>query len=1398
MSSAEKRISLGYPLDLLLNRECKFVDYDKSITKSFVSFPENNNKRPGWGSVILPREDNPGTGNIIIRGKPGTAKSTLAMQFAVSAAQKGNDCISFYITLEERPENIFHKTKPFGWDSYCSIFNQLCGLESSSSADEFKEYLEKGMTQNNESCRFHINDKSTKNCSEHKPKGIESRVFISTLTPRNIFHSDSKEFNLFWDRYEQLDRLLAAADAYNRKDPKKDDIDAADVDNKKNEDKTVEGKTPKPKISFIVIDSINVFGDSLLSRSELFRIFDLFKKYQIIGIFIVEEDEKYIFQHDNKLHGETLEYIGDVIISLTTEEDQDYAIRYFEITKSRYQHQVYGKHPFKIMESIITPEIPKEFFDGKKTNELFTSQSYNRLWAIKGIEEYKLLPDHLTIDPCEIIFQSNFLNEYKFQFRIEIDIINNTIRVKNKKEKPLLKTTKTGEKEEVKNLIRFNKGDCSVEAEKKQANDTKVLIIRLVYPVFAVKVFPSLHYIVYGTNVIEKEETEQDNDENQVAFCDTNANLYLSREQKGTGSLLIEGPRDTFKTSLARDFLMKGIFGNNDENENKGDVHVLFIRLLDYYSDGNKLKAFRISEACSEIIMKEDATDYKAFISNRSIVKFWETDKEATLFWEGLKLDGSEPIISTKMFLCSYKTEVKGAEKRFTELIFQSGYILPEEFIQILLETIQKYDDKKLMRIVIDEIGRMGSRYPLLFKSKTAGEMFLTALFHIIRNYKIKLLITGTRDEYEKSDDIIEKVRTLVDDILITKKINVFGDNFVTIQGGSLTSSENLSYEEDYCFENIPGVIIPRGKFLFKVDKEKFIGLVGFDTDKIYRPGIDFYLFRESFLHRKYNEELAKLLKFAFSHWGNGIINDDQEIQTYSYDGTDTTSFHDSLGMLRGKPIKKTVICTIDEFYIEKDETVIKETFIPIDDTLVEKLFINKNTEILNNDPKTIEKQKYSLPYYDNVLLLVYNSDYIQDSKNFAITGWINLLDELKKLLAQNPELIGIDFISETDETLSCLLLDAIYSSIINSGNEDLKKELSDRVSSNTKSKRIKIDKLIEKLLAYEKLNSNSIGVRKPTLKENLGALYEIIRMSKKSYYWRGIEEVAIQKYDLYESAIAEKDNKYNEINKKYIDVNGKIFKDKIKGEKLYPDSVFYICWYSQLRELIDCYPGLASKLKVFSLPGGGFTGDWRIALLKGSVSINLGNEVLKFLCSENEDYKRFVRGIGLPTKERFYFRNKPDYEEIIRNTTNKLKKEKVKDSEINIIIEKDKKFHSEIETNREIANKKNISARFMAWPGSKLHVDINEFENKELSEMLEADRIPQLFKLFNIHDKAHKRSNIKDYLAIRESLVTLFKQLICLDSEDKIESAIIERMPGIIRRFSSEEDEPYNQHDKE
>jgi hypothetical protein len=157
-----------------------------------------------------------------------------------------------------------------------------------------------------------------------------------------------------------------------------------------------------------------------------------------------------------------------------------------------------------------------------------------------------------------------------------------------------------------------------------------------------------------------------------------------------------------------------------------------------------------------------------------------------------------------------------------------------------------------------------------------------------------------------------------------------------------------------------------------------------------------------------------------------------------------------------------------------------------------------------------------------------------------------------------------------------------------------------------------------------------------------------------------------------------------------------------------------YVCWYSELRELLFRKPDLSNKLKVFALPGKGFKGDWHIGILNGSVSANLGLNVVKKLCNKNEDFKRFTFGVGLPSKSRF-------------------------------IEKEENKIYGKVS---EVTKFKKAEV-FYAWPNSSITLD----------------------KVYKIHHFANERAKITGYLEFKEQFVALFHWLIMMefDLENKI-----------------------------
>jgi len=776
-----------------------------------------------------------------------------------------------------------------------------------------------------------------------------------------------------------------------------------------------------------------------------------------------------------------------------------------------------------------------------------------------------------------------------------------------------------------------------------------------------VNIFPSLHYIVYGSSnsqILNPEELEDE------LFFEKSIHSYLPKRKKPQ-IILLQGPRATFKTALARDFLLRGLFEKNGKDEYVPCTsHVLLIRFQDNSSYIDKREAFRTFK------LSGDADSAFRQRNNYEILK---------------NITIKKPIIENKKIILrswiytSEDQETNHKKLGYTELIFKSGYVLPEEFIDIFLETYNKLNLECLKvasRIVLDEVGKIGGSYPLLFKSNTAGDLFLTTFVHLIRDLKVDLLITGSTGEYEKADIVINHSKTLVDTILTTKNIDVFGDNYITLSGEGLTQPESDSTGN--LVDKVPGVIIRKPENVFTIDNEKLLGLVGFDIEKIHRPGISIYLYDEQDTHAAYNKEIDILIKSAFGKdikqsENNNRDDDNDDVAVYPINPSSTAPFHESLGLLEGKPINKTIICAVDEFFRSTQRNKdIKKSLLPIDfkklNNKAYQIFDELDIQKLNNIRKSDyidEKDRtlsiadiykvpdystmyevpncYTLPYYDNVLVIAINTTDIKEEFNVfknkinaRVEGNENLvnyrLSDLKDFLEaveknftnheknkSGSKITLVDFNPKAEETLSCLLLDTIYSS---KTIPDIEKKVQDW---------------------YKDFKYYLKSLDKIELADNLKNLSDILRMSPKSIRWRDLKSIDPESSMFFNQAEKkilsteyEECNNYEELKKTVGDKN-EIIDKNVNSSDLSPNSVLYICWYSELRDMIEKNPYLGDKIKILPLPGGGFRGDWHLGILRGSVSANLGYNVLQILCNEKEDYNRFIRGVGLPTSIRFF-----------------------------------------------------------------------------------------------------------------------------------------------------------------
>jgi len=372
MFDTENSIILGDYLDLLLNRtmdseemhgeseaEGIYIRYvnDKPIQSTtsklgkyeYIRYARSSQKlcpsevaETGFiysGGIRTPhycgeKKMDEGSGNIVISGKPGVGKSTLAFQFAAACASKFNEGISVYFSLDVDEKQIVKSMKRSGGDLK---INFLC------------DYLSEGYgasIQNDTGSNEEL-EAMFRNVLYKNEKGkIVPQVILPKLSPRGITPDmNAKEDAIFVQRISELQKLLRAVSIYNAGQ----------------RNKNIENREPMVKL--VVIDSLDVFGERTLTREEISRLFMLFKQYGIIGVFTMGY-VGYESLTSEALYRAAVTYQADVVIELKKEFYNNYTCSYFEIVKSRYIRHVLGHHPYKVENYQKSGEenVENEFF----------------------------------------------------------------------------------------------------------------------------------------------------------------------------------------------------------------------------------------------------------------------------------------------------------------------------------------------------------------------------------------------------------------------------------------------------------------------------------------------------------------------------------------------------------------------------------------------------------------------------------------------------------------------------------------------------------------------------------------------------------------------------------------------------------------------------------------------------------------------------------------------------------------------------------------------------------------------------------------------------------------------------------------------------------------------------
>lgn len=668
-------------------------------------------------------------------------------------------------------------------------------------------------------------------------------------------------------------------------------------------------------------------------------------------------------------------------------------------------------------------------------------------------------------------------------------------------------------------------------------------------------VFPSVHTVIAAT---EKKSNISTDDRFPFGWDDDVTNRLTRRSLTRPSVVALVGPPGTFKRTIAINFLRAGLSNGYSaqtkiKNDKSKPERVLLIRFQDPPSTktNDKIKSYET--------VSNDLNSYPTY---KGIDK---PDLGGSLQCSALNSEIAELqklIGDTKAeFFTLTDSRIKDPENEFIVIDFKTGMLLPEEFVEIvrlLMESCQSEgkDRGRIQRVVMEDIGAIGVSYPLLRKNETTGDLFLSGVVHVMRNYGVDLMLVGTTGNLKASNTVVDQATVLADCIIQTDIRNVYGNRFVLLSGDGLNIHTPLNQESSLSRDrSAPAVItlMPTESgsksYVVDVNISMLEGFTGFEEGaSIRRPGVRMLLFQETEQQKFYNESLKHLLQTYRGTLNSETLHDEGSLNIETFSPDTSMVLHRSKSStfnLEEGPQERTVLRMYDEF-------------AKVDG-------LSENEELL----------------YKNVLLLAYRDDYILSRSKKKLQKrrktWEDIYDVVREIKIpeesseEHPCKRQFWYDLCASETRACMLMDAIASTNANMNLNDL---LNNPYPSNDHSTKVALQ---------------------------LEALYGLMHMT-------GTPKSQMQRSNLVE------------------------------------DSAVYVCWYSQLRDLLFRKPELSGLIRVAALPGRGFKGDWYLKLLPGSASYTLGDRILRIMTSPEEDYRRFSDGVGLPVGERFKNTKEPGF----------------------------------------------------------------------------------------------------------------------------------------------------------
>ena len=311
-------------------------------------------------------------------------------------------------------------------------------------------------------------------------------------------------------------------------------------------------------------------------------------------------------------------------------------------------------------------------------------------------------------------------------------------------------------------------------SEQKQKDDTKSSMTKPGVRKY-LEILPSLHYRIHGSEAksyIYKEIENEDNKDNIFGIDEMNdvlPNHIVGRNPDVPQIISIYGETGIYKSDLAINSILHGIIDKNESG--------LIIRMGDrpvFPFNGVRLNTqilTRLRNKFDITATNKDSTDACKLFN----IDLYEDD-------DLNKLPRSEHKYSASgWYFRSDKTGPK-----LIEIAFKSGALLPEEFIEEVCSIIKQFH---VRRVVFTDVKSLGVSYPFLVKSRTSGNIFLPAFVHLMRNYRVHVVMSCTQSNLTISNQESNKASVLSDAVISCSLQNINNIREVSLTGEGLITN---------------------------------------------------------------------------------------------------------------------------------------------------------------------------------------------------------------------------------------------------------------------------------------------------------------------------------------------------------------------------------------------------------------------------------------------------------------------------------------------------------------------------------------------------------------------------------------------------------------------------------